>query len=258
MNYNKYNWKSKNICNNCGIQGHLFFSCKRPIMSFGIICYRINLKNKIEYLLVRRKDSLGYVDFLRGKYNIFNDFYIKQLIKEMTKTEIDNIMNYKYTELWHKLWNNINEKYDDKNVEKYNYIKEEKKHLLKYDVNNCWSEPEWGFPKGRRNPNENDYECSIREFQEETGYSKAHLIIIKNVGFIEEIFTGSNAKSYKHKYYLCKMNYENTLCETNFQTEEIGDLKWFSYEDCLSKIRDYNYEKKEIIKNINLLINNNL
>ena len=76
-NYNKSSWRKKTICNNCGIQGHMFFSCKRPIMSFGIICYRVNPKNmKIEYLMIRRKDSLGYVEFLRGKYHIHNNFHI--------------------------------------------------------------------------------------------------------------------------------------------------------------------------------------
>lgn len=255
---NNYNWKSKNICNNCGIQGHLFFSCKRPIMSFGIICYRINDKNKIEYLLVRRKDSLGYVDFLRGKYNTFNNFHIKQLIREMTRTEILNIKKSEYSDLWYKLWNKQNEKYDEKVLEKFNYIKDKKLHLFDLDISNNWDEPEWGFPKGRRNPNESDYDCSIREFEEETGYSRKNLIIIKNVGFLEEVFTGSNAKSYKHKYYLCKIDFMNSLCETNYQKDEIGDLKWVSYNECLSKIRYYNYEKKKIIEDVNILINNNL
>ena len=65
--------KEKYLCNNCGVYGHLFYNCKKPITSFGIICFRINLYNKIEYLMVQRKDSLGYVDFLRGKFNINND-----------------------------------------------------------------------------------------------------------------------------------------------------------------------------------------
>ena len=34
-----------------------------------------------------------------------------------------------------------------------------------------WVEPEWGFPKGRRNPGERDIACGTREFIEETGYS---------------------------------------------------------------------------------------
>ena len=261
MNFNdvesKKKWKRKNVCNNCGMQGHLFFSCKRPIMSFGIMCYRYNPQTqRNEYLLVRRKDSLGYVDFLRGKFNIFNDFHIKQLVAEMTHYEINGIMNNEYSQLWSNLWNKKNEKFDSKINEKFNHVKSKKKYLFVQSI--MWTEPEWGFPKGRRSGKENDYECSIREFEEETGYSSKDLIMIKNVGFIEEIFTGSNAKSYKHKYYICRMDYNKTLCETNFQKEEISDLKWFSYDECILKIRNYNHEKLNILKNVHLLINNNL
>lgn len=252
----KHLWKKRTICNNCGVHGHMFFSCKRPIMSFGIICYRINPENnmKIEYLMIRRKDTLGYVEFLRGKYNIHNDFHIRQLVQEMTFYEINGILTNDYSHLWSNLWNKKNESYDQKIAEKFNYIKNEKACLLK--TSNAWQEPEWGFPKGRRNNRESDYECSIREFEEETGYSSKNLIVIKNAGFVEEVFTGSNAKSYKHKYYICKMEYKKTLSCDNYQTDEVGDLRWFTLEECLSKIRKYNYEKISMIKNIDLLINN--
>jgi 8-oxo-dGTP pyrophosphatase MutT (NUDIX family) len=42
-------------------------------------------------------------------------------------------------------------------------------------------EPEWGFPKGRRNYNEKDIDCALREFSEETGYSKYSLKNIENI-----------------------------------------------------------------------------
>jgi hypothetical protein len=35
-----------------------------------------------------------------------------------------------------------------------------------------WKEQEWGFPKGRRDNQENDFICGLREFTEETGYFK--------------------------------------------------------------------------------------
>ena len=37
-----------------------------------------------------------------------------------------------------------------------------------------WLEPEWGYPKGRRNYQEKDLHCALREFEEETGYPKHH------------------------------------------------------------------------------------
>ena len=95
--YNKY----KYVCNNCGIYGHLFYKCKKPIMSFGMICYRVhNETNEIQYLMIRRKDSLGFVDFLRGKYNPYNDFHLNNIIREMTKEELNDILHKDYITLW--------------------------------------------------------------------------------------------------------------------------------------------------------------
>jgi 8-oxo-dGTP pyrophosphatase MutT (NUDIX family) len=114
-----------------------------------------------------------------------------------------------------------------------------------------WREPEWGFPKGRRNYQENDYECALREFQEETGYNSRLLKNIKNILPFEEIFTGSNYKSYKHTYYLTFMNYEDTLQLNKFEPTEVSKMEWKNYEDCIQCIRHYNLEKKRVLININ-------
>ena len=246
----------KNVCNNCGMSGHMFYNCKKPIMSFGIVCYRFN-KNKIEYLMIRRKDSLGYVDFLRGKFNQYNEYQLKNIIEEMTSYEKDSIIRDDYNVLWNRLWNKKNEKYDKKIQDKINYVKENKKHLLLNDKYN-WDEPEWGFPKGRRNIRENDFECSLREFEEETGYSRDKLVIMKNMGYFEEVFTGSNLKSYKHKYYLCKISMNDSIDEDKFQKSEIGALKWMGICQCLALIRDYNTEKKKMLVKIDNILNNNI
>ena len=42
-----------------------------------------------------------------------------------------------------------------------------------------WTEPEWGFPKGRRNYQESDLHCALREFSEETGFPKSKLSVNK-------------------------------------------------------------------------------
>ena len=39
----------------------------------------------------------------------------------------------------------------------------------------------------------------IREFEEETGYEREDIELIHNLIPFDEIFTGSNLKSYKHK-----------------------------------------------------------
>lgn len=55
-----------------------------------------------------------------------------------------------------------------------------------------WKEQEWGFPKGRRDNQENDFLCGLREFTEETGYFKSlplnvlSLCVSKNEAFNKE------------------------------------------------------------------------
>ena len=58
--------------------------------------------------------------------------------------------------------------------------------------NTNWIDAEWGFPKGRRNYQEKDLTCALREFEEETGYNKSSVNIVQNIIPYEEVFTGSN------------------------------------------------------------------
>ena len=64
-------------CNNCGKTGHIFQNCKKPIISSGIIAFR-KVNNQFQYLMICRKDTLGYVDFMRGKYPLYNKIFLKQ------------------------------------------------------------------------------------------------------------------------------------------------------------------------------------
>ena len=215
-----------NYCNNCGKTGHLYHNCKTPITSLGVIAFRIN-NGIIEYLMIRRKETLGYIDFMRGKYNINDKEYIKNMLKQMSNEEKKNIINKEFDELWTNIWGEegYTNKYkmeESNSKDKFNILKKQNSNIdfnLKNiidDIENEWYEPEWGFPKGRRNYNEKDYDCAIREFCEETGYKENALEPMINVMPYEEIFTGSNYKSYKHKYFLMYMKYSDTKDTSKF------------------------------------------
>lgn len=113
-----------------------------------------------------------------------------------------------------------------------------------------WDEPEWGFPKGRRNNQEKDYETAVREFSEETGVLSRYLRNIQNIYPFEENIMGSNYKSYKHKYYLMCIDYGDSLKTVPFEKGEVSKAEWKTYDDCIQCIRFYNLEKKRIILNI--------
>ena len=99
--------KKEQYCGNCGKEGHIYRRCLSPIMSLGIILYKID-KGKIKYLMVQRRDTLGFVEFMRGKYNLENEKYIYELFKIMTENERLNILSYEFDILWENLWMNKN------------------------------------------------------------------------------------------------------------------------------------------------------
>lgn len=253
------------FCNNCGNYGHVFYQCKRPITSIGIIAFRKNKDDKFEYLMVKRKDSLGFVEFIRGKYNIQNKFHLRNILNEITQEERIMLSTMEFPELWTYLWGEENNKINNEytiSIEKFNQLKSgvvtnyETYNLesILNEIKTEWIEPEWGFPKGRRNYQEKDIDCAFREWEEETGIPKKYIQIIENLYTVEEIFTGSNLKSYKHKYYLGMIRNYHELSMNNYQKSEIGDMKWLTYEECIKYIRPYNVEKINELNKINKML----
>ena len=71
-------------------------------ISYGVIL--INKKD-LKILMINRKDSLCYIDFIRGKYKINNLEYLNKLLSRMSKIELENIKNKNFQVLWKDLWN---------------------------------------------------------------------------------------------------------------------------------------------------------
>jgi 8-oxo-dGTP pyrophosphatase MutT (NUDIX family) len=255
---------NEQYCNNCGKQGHLYHQCKIPITSIGLITFRYH-NNEIQYLMICRKDTLGYIDFMRGKYSILNKDYVMNMLKQMTNEEKERLKTWSFEELWMGIWGTKSISSQYKSEESISY---EKFTALRNGINNkndyydltsmieesnqypIWEEPEWGFPKGRRNFQEKDFDCALREFNEETGYVIKNITTIQNIYPFEEIFTGSNYKSYKHKYYLAFMKDEHTAQMDRYERSEVSKMEWKSYSECITAIRPYNLEKLRMLSNI--------
>jgi hypothetical protein len=68
---------------------------------------------------------------------------------------------------------------------------------------------------------------------------------------INEEYTGINNVRYKHNYYMGKMKQKVNVYmneQNNNQQSEVKGIKWLTEEECLSSIRDYDENKKNIIK----------
>jgi ADP-ribose pyrophosphatase YjhB (NUDIX family) len=271
-----------NYCINCGKNGHNSKNCNEPITSCGIICFKINhlpinkiekfLFNKyiniedynynhidyygkinlqrkyIKFLLIQRKHSLSYIEFLRGKYDENNMKKISNIFELMSNKEVENIKNNDFEYLWDNLWKNtsrtknfLKEMVISKN--KYNYLK---KNNIINNLISKYPEPEWGFPKGRRNKYENNHDCAHREFIEETNLS--NYIQFDRIGTIEETFTGTDNNLYKHIYYIAGSD-ENYLTN-NFDNYEVGNIGWFTIDQVLNLLRPYNKSKIDLINQL--------
>lgn len=265
----------QNICRNCGDIGHLYRHCKKPIMSFGIICYRIN-NNNIEYLMIQRKDSLSFMEFIRGKYKLDNPDYITRLLSNMTIYERQSLLVEEFEGLWNNVWcqNNITKKTPEfiDACHKFNclrsgYFTGDNKYIKLYKLlltlNTTYIEPEWGFPKGRRRLKEKDVECAIREFSEETGFHRNELSLIDKFLPYEEVFYGTNGVLYRHVYYIAKITTDSfriiQIDENNIhQVREVSQVKWFNASEVLDHIRDHNIERKELFKKVHRNIQSHL
>jgi 8-oxo-dGTP pyrophosphatase MutT (NUDIX family) len=259
-----------NVCNNCGKQGHLFHQCKLPITSYGVILFRSS-SNGIQYLMIRRKNSFGYIDFIRGKYVQTNLEHLQMMFDEMSVNEKMQILKYDFSTLWKNMWGILDTSTMSNQYKNEEIISQKKFDALKNGLpigpngeiitlnylvecsTTMWKETEWEFPKGRRNFQEKDLDCALREFEEETGLSKKDIKIVENLMPFEEIFLGSNHKSYKHKYFL---GYTENLQDKlqDYQQTEVSKIEWKTLEECLESIRPYNLEKKQLIININKVL----
>ena len=291
--------KKINYCINCNKYGHVQKKCDLPTISNGIISIyinnfdvinkkklevyisenieKINIDNEIDkinlndinenikILMIQRMHSLGYIEFIRGRYNekklnndneYCNNFYpsINYLIEQMNEEEINNINTKTFDELWTNLWNNNNNKYLNEYLSskyKFDEIK------LNYSSNDFKKSKyffnEWGFPKGRRNQYETDLICALREFEEETNINEKNIHMFDNCNHIRETMVGTNGITYIHNYFLALLNDDEIFVHKN---NEIGDIKIMNIKECINLIRPYHLEKIKIIKIVYCLINN--
>lgn len=250
--------RSKYYCTNCGVNGHKPSECPLPVISCGVIVVRVR-NNSLEYLLVRRRNSLSFIEFVRGKYDIFKEEYIKTLLSNMTQNEQIMLSSMGFKELWAYTWNTDMDRTPTSHIdeyiksnEKFTRIASKFQKLIKQSKSN-WSVPEWGFPKGRRDGRETDFVCAKREFLEETNLSETEYNIIHDFPVFEETFFGSNGVPYTHRYYIGIM--KNTECivskdANTFMKSEIGDIKWMNYDEAITNIRPTNPEKKDVLTRI--------
>jgi 8-oxo-dGTP pyrophosphatase MutT (NUDIX family) len=249
-------------CVNCNKSGHTFRDCTEPVTSFGVIAVKF-VTGVPHYLMICRRDSLAFVEFMRGKYKLDNRPYIQLLMNNMTADERSRLQTQQFDILWNNVWNGQNTRQYRNEYESARRMFDTFKQtgdvygrlMSKYieDVHTSWAEPEWGFPKGRRGSiRETELKCALREFTEETGIPNKVLHVLPGQTFVEE-YDGTNGIRYRQVYVLagCKPDVGASVQPYNHvMNREVGNIGWFTYESAHARIRETNKEKREMLTQI--------
>lgn len=274
--------------------------------------------DQYKLLMVRRKHTIPYVEFLRGKYKNNDLMYLCLLFSRMTYNEIEFISNNPSFQVLRKeLGLNSSKRksyrmeYENSEV-KFSYIRDTgvllniitiinkiyKTHfklnlppglypdIPNYDdttfcnifeeirrqngptITRLYNNPEWGIPKGKRQLQETDLQCAIREFCEETGIQPSDLKIFKNCIPLEEIYIGINGIKYRHVYFIgeiIRLPTNTQLYDCNespedseliipldaFNREQVGEIsavKLMGFHKAVGMIRRFHGSKKTVVQ----------
>ena len=218
----------------------------------------LNKYNKlIQFLLVKRRYSFNYIDFIRGKYDMYNINMITKIISYMSREEIKMIQENDFDYLWNNLWKQTayNKKYlneMNKSKQKFEYVK--KKGYIY--IEHIYNTTEWEIPKGKKKYKEKNIECAIREFKEETSLD-SNMYKLIDINPIQDIFTGTNMKKYCNIYY-CGIYNDHDIDTKNDHTidNEIDMDRWCNLDELNDLFRPYNINKINILTHIFLYIVN--
>lgn len=247
------------VCSNCGKPGHFFRECRDPITSLGILAFRQpSGSDNLQWLMIRRRDSLGFIEIMRGKYELRDEVGVQALIDQTTLGERERLMTRSFHELWRELWNGPASRRYHQEFEqakaKFEVLRTGgagRRALADYCAasTTAWAEPEWGFPKGRRSSSESEIACALRETWEEAGVRPRDLEVVSTESLMEE-FRGSNGVCYRHRYWVARAPADLAVGVDPMnadQRREVGDVRWCTYTEAVALIRPYNAEKKAVL-----------
>jgi 8-oxo-dGTP pyrophosphatase MutT (NUDIX family) len=241
---------------------------KIPKLSVGIIVLFMGEK-KTEMLLLQRKNTISYCDFLHGGYKTESE--LKRLLSTMTNKERTLLLIHSFTDLWfdNKYGNilktiPIHETHTRSFIIKKNKFESNfnliKKIIESIPTSSC--ELSWEPPKGRKNYSETSLDCAIRETSEESGGLVINQKnILKNISGVpirlSTMYTGSDSEVYLLRYYIAilKSKWEAKRTITGLfgdtLSNEMRSYAWVTIEKAISILDPH---KSKLISKVDKLL----
>lgn len=207
----------------------------RTKQSLGIACCRFN-GTKPEILLICKRYTYAYNLFVHAKYMSSDNNALIALFNGMTVDEKIDILSLNFMQIWYRIWLNSARSttyYVSKNKFETTFLPDGGARLRKLICKSSNANKIWEIPKGRkRNKNEPDLQCAIREFGEETGINKKSYKVFH---YAKRTYGYSDAGVRYNNTYFIGITKHNIEPRINFgmqdQIDEICDIKWMSIEE---------------------------
>lgn len=246
------------------------FKTGPPITSYGVIYRYLPPDKEPEYLLIRRNESVSYLDIIRGNYRESQLYF---MIQDLPQFERERLLSYNFDVLWHDI--HLKPAEGDAyeyGKEIFNKLSTKLPRLFEkipsLDPNGKYL---WLFPKGRpewrdsqqhhdtaENGNESEkksrglvpespIECAIREFREET--NGIDLLTPDNsLLFAEPVierYLGSNSKNYQTQYFIYQTTNKPEIkpfetIQTPIRHVSVGEadeIKWVPVSQIIQYLR---------------------
>lgn len=215
--------------------------------SYGIALCRFNKeKNKrFEIIAIKKRYTYYYFSFVFGHYKKYNSKQLQYLFDNMTFGEKVDILSMKFSNMWYRLWLCDPETQYTAEKDKASYyhkkakfeamfLRDNGKRLKRLINNSSNASTIWEIPKGSRNKDENDAECAIREFSEESNIPPNSYTILWDVKPIIQSHKENNV-IYRSVYYVAYLHkniaWKPKVRFDTLQMSEVEQIKWISFPD---------------------------
>ncbi len=227
---------------NRNLSADLFSKQNKVKYSYGVALCRFNrTTDEPEILLIRKRVTYEFAEFVYGRYNVNNVNKLSMLINAMTCNEKILLKSLDFDKIWwHLTLGNSSTANYEKLKKKFTLLINTNLYIFTNLIDNSVDgELIWEIPKGRAKNIEEPTETAIRETEEEVGIKYSNYLLM-NKSF--EYSMTSYDVNYVMRYYMA--HYINPLSEYRFvfrdrQLIEIDAIKWWSISDLKLKKNDH-------------------
>ena len=85
---------------------NILHNIKIPIMSYGLIAFTYNNNNEIQYIIINKKNTVGFCEIVKGTYDKNNiELSLRNVVEILTKQEVHILLTKDYDDIWKYMWN---------------------------------------------------------------------------------------------------------------------------------------------------------